>query len=285
MSRQPPPTSSSASFETSGSSYAATRRTSTDSRTALVSQPASTSEQAADPGSQPKHGGARERLAALSKGLAQKIKDVARQEKKKEAEKKERDRMNEKGEKNETVEQNKKDEQKIVPKPASITSTQAAMTERQRMEAEHEKTLASKFSKDLAFCQDQARAGPSFGPHALLRPSPFRQQPSQAPGRDTVMRPLPPRQYYPDPRPRVRNPDTGTAPMPPPKDKPKSRKGKRTMSQIQEEDKDTDDDFNFWDSSEEEKAKEHKLKGLSAPPRHHYNRPPNPPRTPPPTGA
>jgi hypothetical protein len=38
-------------------------------------------------------------------------------------------------------------------------------------------------------------------------------------------------------------------------------------------------DFNFWDSSEEEKTKQHELKGLSAPPRHHYNRPPNPPHS------
>lgn len=235
MSRQQPPTSSSASSVTSGSSYAATHKTLTESNTALVSPPASTSEQAAAPGSQPKHGGARERLAALSKGVAQKMKGVLR------------------------AEEQGKDKQKAVPKSTSNIQPLIPMTEQQRME-QQEKTLASKFDKDMAFLQDQAHGV------ALQR---------QNPGQP-LSRPLPPRQYYPNPRQRLPNPAREERQYPPAKDMPKPHKAKQSR-RTQEED--SEHDFNFYSSQEEME-----LKGLSAPQRHHRN-PPKPPHSRPPTGA
>jgi len=296
MSCQQVPTSSSASFATSESSFDVTPKISIDSRTALVSPQASISEQAAGQDSQPKHGGTRQRMAAKAKGLARKVSQVFRPEKKATDSK---EQFNER--------QAPKPISKAQPNPLPARNPQQAqrvVTERERMEVEHEKTLPRKFNRDMAFLQDAARArAASSGRLPLLHqqyyPSPHQQQqPSSRqhqPGprqhhsshhqrhSSRHQRHSSHRHHSPGPRQNYPNPhqgSTGRAPMLPPTDRANLRKMKRPMSRILEED--SDNDYKLRNSSGEERS--HQAKGPSAPPRHHYP-PPNPPRSPPPTGA
>jgi hypothetical protein len=86
----------------------------------------------------------------------------------------------------------------------------AEMAEQERMKAEHEKMLASKYSKDAAFLQDTARA--------------------------ISRQPLPPQQYYPNPRPSQQILHSGLSFNP--TNRGRARKRKRPMSLIPEEEED-----------------------------------------------
>ncbi|KAJ9142820.1 NAD-dependent histone deacetylase HST3, partial [Coniochaeta hoffmannii] len=235
-------------------------------------------------------------MAAKAKGLARKVSQVFRPEKKATDSK---EQFNER--------QAPKPISKAQPNPLPARNPQQAqrvVTERERMEVEHEKTLPRKFNRDMAFLQDAARARVASSSrlpllHQQYYPSPHQQQqPSSRqhqPGprqhhsshhqrhSSRHQRHSSHRHHSPGPRQNYPNPhqgSTGRAPMLPPTDRANLRKMKRPMSRILEED--SDNDYKLRNSSGEERS--HQAKGPSAPPRHHYP-PPNPPRSPPPTGA